>query len=96
MKTYRTRNPRKSPVWQCVQRHRDTLVDRCPDAHEFRLGPLRPVVTEVFGQLLQCGILELGFARKTTTHSLSGSPRSGRSGFDRHHGPDAHAMRLRG
>jgi len=68
MKTYRTRNPRKSPVWQCVQRHHGTFVDRYPDTYEARLGPLRPVVSEVFGKFLQCGILERGFARVRCDH----------------------------
>ena len=63
MKTYRSRNPRKSPIWQCVQRHHDTFVGRYPEFYEPRLGPLRPVVSEVFGKFLQCGILERGFAR---------------------------------
>jgi len=68
MKTYRTRNPRKSPVWQCVQRHHDTFVDRYPDAYEPKFGPLRPVLSEVFEKFRQCGILERGFARVRCDH----------------------------
>ena len=68
MKTYRTRNPRKSPLWQCAQRHHATFVDRYPDAYEPRHGPLRPVVSVVFRKFLDCGILERGFARVRCDH----------------------------
>jgi len=68
LKTYRTRNPRKSPLWQCAQRHHATFVDRYPDAYEPRHGPLRPVVSVVFRKFLDCGILERGFERVRCDH----------------------------
>ena len=68
MKTYRSRNPRKSPIWQCVQRHHATFVERYPGDYEPKFGPLRPVISEVFEKFLQCGTLERGFARVRCDH----------------------------
>ncbi len=68
VRTYKTRNPRKSPLWQCVHRHHDTFVAIYPDAYEHKHGPLRPVVTDVFGKFLDCGTLERGFARIRCDH----------------------------
>ena len=68
MKTYRSRNPRKSPIWQCVQRHHATFVERYPGDYESKFGPLRPVISEVFEKFLQCGTLERGFARVRCDH----------------------------
>ncbi|MFM8360669.1 MAG: transposase, partial [Verrucomicrobiota bacterium] len=68
MKTYRTRNPRKSPLWQCVQRHHATLVDVYPGTYEPRHGPWRPVISDVFEKFLHCGTLERGFARVRCDH----------------------------
>ena len=58
VKTYRTRNPRNSPLWQCAQRHHSTLVVTYPEDYEPDLGPLRPVASVVFGKFLDCGTLE--------------------------------------
>ena len=63
MRTYRTRNPRLSPLWQCAQRHQGTFVDSYPDTYEAKYGPLRPVVAEVLEKFIHCGTLERGFAR---------------------------------
>ena len=63
MRTYRTRNPRNSPLWQCAQRHQATFVDRYPETYEPRYGPLRPVVEDVMEKFIHCGTLERGFAR---------------------------------
>ncbi|MFM7102551.1 MAG: transposase, partial [Verrucomicrobiota bacterium] len=68
MKTYRTRNPRKSPLWQCVQRHHATLVDVYPGTYEPRHGPWRPVISDVFEKFLHCGTMERGFARVRCDH----------------------------
>ncbi len=38
------------------------------DAYEHKHGPLRPVVTDVFGKFLDCGTLERGFARIRCDH----------------------------
>ena len=63
MKIYRARNPRKSPLWQCVHRHLSTFLDRYPEDYQPRHGPLRPVVNAVVHKFLDCGNLERGFAR---------------------------------
>ena len=52
---YRPRNPRASPLYQCVRRHSDEL-------HAARLVH-RPVEAEVLERFLDCGDLHKGFAR---------------------------------
>lgn len=48
---YRPRNPRASPLYQCVTRHRDELVTA---------GLItRPVKTEVLERFLDCGDLKM-------------------------------------
>jgi len=68
MKAYRSRNPRKSPLWQCVQRHHAAFLSEYPETYEPKLGPLRPVVPEVIEKFLHCGTLEQGFARIRCDH----------------------------
>lgn len=68
MRTYRTRNPRNSPLWQCAQRHRATFVACYSDTYEPKYGPLRPVVEEVLEKFIHCGTLERGFARVRCDH----------------------------
>ena len=52
---YRPRNPRASPLYQCVRRHSDDL-DAAGLVH-------RPVEAEVLERFLDCGDLHKGFAR---------------------------------
>ena len=63
MQTYRARNPKKSPLWQCVDRHFDEFLDVYPEAYEPQLGVLRPIIPEVVQKFVDCGNLERGFAR---------------------------------
>jgi hypothetical protein len=63
MQTYRARNPKKSPLWQCAHRHLDAFLDRYPEAYAPQMGTLRPVIPEVVHKFLDCGNLERGFAR---------------------------------
>ena len=51
---YRPRNPRASPLYQCVRRHSDDL-DAAALVH-------RPVEAEVLERFLDCGDLHKGFA----------------------------------
>ncbi len=53
---YRPRNPRVSPLYQCVRRHSDEL-----DAAGL---VQRTVETEVLERFLACGDLHKGFARQ--------------------------------
>ena len=71
MRTYRTRNPRNSPLWQCAQRHQATFLDCYPDTYEPKYGPFRPVVAEVVEKFIHCGTLERGFARGASWKSSS-------------------------
>jgi hypothetical protein len=68
MQTYRARNPRKSPLWQCVHRHFDEFLELYPVAYQPRYGSLRPVIPEVVRKFLDCGNLERGFARIRCDH----------------------------
>lgn len=63
MQLYHARNPKKSPLWQCVHRHFDEFVDIYPNQYAPNVDPLRPIIPEVIHKLLDCGNLERGFAR---------------------------------
>jgi hypothetical protein len=63
MQVYRARNPRKSPLWQCVHRHFADFLDLYPEQYAPRYGFLRPIIPEVVRKFLDCGNLERGFAR---------------------------------
>ena len=68
MQTHRTRNPRRSPLWQCAHRHFAAFVQRYPHDYQPRLGPLRPVISQVIHKFLDCGNLDRGFARIRCDH----------------------------
>jgi len=68
MQTYRARNPRHSPLWQCAHRHFATFVETYPRNYQPRLGPLRPVIPQVVHKFLDCGNLDRGFARIRCDH----------------------------
>ena len=68
MHLYRARNPRKSPLWQCVHRHFASFVELYPQEYQPRLGPLRPVIPQVVHKFLECGNLDRGFARIRCDH----------------------------
>jgi hypothetical protein len=63
MQVYRARNPKKSPLWQCANRHFDEFEEVYPEVYQPRYGLLRPVIPEVVHKFLECGNLERGFAR---------------------------------
>jgi len=63
MQTYRARNPKKSPLWQCAHRHFAAFLDDYPEAYAPQMGALRPGIPEVVHKFLDCGNLERGFAR---------------------------------
>lgn len=68
MQLHRTRNPRRSPLWQCAHRHFAGFVATYPHNYQPRLGPLRPVVPQVVHKFLDCGNLDRGFARIRCDH----------------------------
>ena len=68
MQLQRTRNPRRSPLWQCAHRHFAKFVATYPHDYQPRLGPLRPVVPQVVHKFLDCGNLDRGFARIRCDH----------------------------
>ena len=63
MQLYQARNPKKSPLWQCVHRHFYEFVEVYPEQYQPDLGALRPIIPEVVHKFLDCGNLERGFAR---------------------------------
>jgi hypothetical protein len=68
MQVYRSRNPRKSPLWQCAHRHYDEFQQIYPDKYQPRYGRLRPVIPDVVHKFLVCGDLARGFARIRCDH----------------------------
>ncbi len=68
MQTYRARNPKKSPLWQCAHRHFSKFERIYPDAYQPRYGRLRTIIPEVVRKFLACGDLERGFARVRCEH----------------------------
>ena len=48
---YRARNPKASPLWQCLDAHFDTFLDIYPEVYEREYGFLRPLIPEV---LIHC------------------------------------------
>lgn len=68
MQVYRARNPKKSPLWQCANRHYDQFEEAYPEQYQPRYGRLRPIIPEVVHKFLDCGNLERGFARIRCDH----------------------------
>ena len=68
MQAYRARNPKKSPLWQCADRHYDEFEEKYPADYQPRYGSLRPIIPEVVHKFLECGNLERGFARIRCDH----------------------------
>ena len=68
MQVYRARNPKKSPLWQCVRRHYEEFEAVYPEKYQPHYGILRPIIPEVVHKFLECGNLERGFARIRCDH----------------------------
>jgi hypothetical protein len=68
MQVYRARNPKKSPLWQCANRHYDEFEEAYPEKYQPRCGILRPIIPEVVHKFLECGDLARGFARIRCDH----------------------------
>ena len=60
---YVPRRPQASPLYRLLADHFDTLTRVHEERYEPTHGALRPVVTEVVGKFLDCGLLKHGFAR---------------------------------
>ena len=60
---YAPRRPQASPLYRVLTDHFETLTRVYEERYEPTHGALRPVVTEVVGKFLDCGLLEHGFAR---------------------------------
>jgi len=68
MQAHRARNSKKSPLWQCANRHYAEFEEVYPEAYQQRYGILRPIISEVVHKFLQCDNLERGFARIRCDH----------------------------
>jgi hypothetical protein len=62
-KCYRPRQPRASPLWNCVREHFAQFRDEYAVHYNNNYGPLRPVVRDVVKRFLKCGDLHERFAR---------------------------------
>ncbi len=62
-KVYRSRQPHKSKLWQCLNNHVEQFINEYPTKYEKEYGKLRPIIEEVVAKYLECGDLSKGFAR---------------------------------
>jgi hypothetical protein len=60
---YRPRQPRRSPLWRCLNAYFNTFRAIYPEAYEREYGCLRAVIPEVVGKFMDCGDFAKGFAR---------------------------------
>ena len=60
---YKPRRPQASPRFRLVSDHRHRLQTVYDDRFVRENAPQRPVVTQVAGKFLGCGVLDHGFAR---------------------------------
>jgi hypothetical protein len=77
---YRARNPKQSPLWQCVHRHFAEFVEAYPRDYQPRLGALRPVIPQVIHKFLDFHphvhalVADGLFTRDGTFHPAPGLP----------------------
>ena len=68
---YRARQPKASPLWQCLSRHFDAFLEGYEERYQSRYGFLRPIIPQVVNipqPRDDCGDLEQGFARVRCDH----------------------------
>ena len=54
-KLYHPRNPRESPLWQCLDAHFYDFVQEYPEKYEATHGFFRPVIEDVVNKFIDCG-----------------------------------------
>ena len=52
---YRARQPKASPLWQCLSRHFDAFLEGYEERYQSRYGFLRPIIPQVVNKFLDCG-----------------------------------------
>ena len=90
---YRTRKPQYSPYYRCIEENYEIFERVCEQKYEAKYRYLRPIVSKVIYQYLDCGILHNGFARvkyKACNHEYLLSFSCKR----RHFCPSCHAKRV--
>jgi len=60
---YRTRKPQYNPYYQCIEENYEIFERVYEQKYEAKYGYLRPIVSKVICQYLDCSILHNGFAR---------------------------------
>lgn len=63
LRVYHPREPKKSPLWQILNRHYEDFEKSYDERFEKKFGFFRPVISEVVRAYLRCGDLKDGFAR---------------------------------
>lgn len=63
LRVYHPRDPKRSPLWQILDRHFEIFERIYEERFEKRYGFFRPVISEVVRSYLKCGDLKEGFAR---------------------------------
>lgn len=92
-KEYRCRKPQYSPYYQCIEDNYEMFERAYDTKYQEKYGFLRPIVSKVIYQYLDCGILHNGFARvkcKTCNHEYLLAFSCKR----RHFCPSCHAKRV--
>ncbi|MEQ9825895.1 MAG: transposase [Puniceicoccaceae bacterium] len=67
-KSYRPRQAKASPLYQCLKASAPDFYRLYPEKYEATLGPLRPDLEDAFQQFLRCGDLTQGFMRVRCEH----------------------------
>ena len=62
-KEYRCRKPQYSPYYRCIEDNYEAFERAYDIKYQEKYGYLRPIVSKVIFQYLDCGILANGFAR---------------------------------
>ncbi|MDA1067385.1 MAG: transposase zinc-binding domain-containing protein, partial [Verrucomicrobia bacterium] len=66
--SYRPRQAKASPLWQCLKSSLDDFFQVYSTQYQPTLGPLRPELEEAFNRFLRCGDLTHGFLRVRCGH----------------------------
>ncbi|MBU2509958.1 transposase zinc-binding domain-containing protein [bacterium] len=63
LRVYHPREPKKSPLWQILDKHYEQFERSYEEKFEKQYGFFRPVVRDVVHSYMKCGDLKEGFAR---------------------------------
>lgn len=62
-KLYKPRNPKKTGLWQCIDKHFSEFIADYEKNYQKKYGYFRPIIEEVVKKYIECGDIKKGFAR---------------------------------